>query len=69
MKQCTKCKETKELSEYFKRGDNPNGKEKYRSVCKPCHWSKAKARANIAKTFPKNTTKECIVCNKDKKYN
>lgn len=33
MKCCTKCKETKELTEFSKRSDN---KEKYQSWCKQC---------------------------------
>ena len=39
MKTCTKCGETKPLSEFYRRGDRPHG---HRPQCKPC--SQARSR-------------------------
>ena len=36
-KTCTKCNETKPVSEYYKRGKRRDGSQKYRSECKGCN--------------------------------
>jgi len=58
-KQCTKCKQIKELEEFHK--DNNNKKDGRNSLCKSCISARQKARG-LLPLPPSPPIKECCVC-------
>lgn len=63
-KRCPDCQQTKPLSEFSKRRDNPDGLYTY---CKECN--RARARANVAQrllTTPPHAEKCCSRCRQNK---
>ncbi len=51
MKRCSKCKEIKELNEYYKNRGNPDGLEYY---CKPCKNTAGNKKEVNARYYQKN---------------
>lgn len=63
-KQCIKCKETKELTEFYKRKDTKDG---YRNDCKDCKNKSTSAWSNKNKDYHKLLNRQWNIRNKEKK--
>ena len=64
MKQCSRCKHEKELTEFSK---NPTSSSGYRSTCKLCD-SKLKKSAKRVERVDKEGVKECHTCKESKPF-
>lgn len=68
MKTCTKCKQTKDITEFSYKNRTPPGISGYDTICKACNREYARERAKrIVKSEPiTEGTRICITCNQEK---
>lgn len=65
IKQCTVCRETKDVGEFYSRGTLKSGETRYKSECKLCNNKASKARRlNVFDSVLKelNLSLQCELC-------
>ena len=65
MKRCFKCKETKELDQFYK---NRSTKDGYSGICKRCQSENEKINNTLARDWVASLKSECEICRESRHW-